>query len=275
MSADLHIHTIYSDGSYSPQEIIDRAVNIGLNTIAISDHDTLKGIKPALEYAENKNIEIIPAIEFSTFQGDAEIHILGYFINYEDPLLIKKAKEIFDARLIRAKKMVELLNQKNINITFEELRKIAGDDYIGRPHIAQLMVKEGYIEEMGDAFTDQYIGNGGRAYVKKYKISPKEAIKLILKSGGLPVLAHPVFINHGNPMQKAGISQLKEAGLLGLEVYHSKHSKADVKFYKNIAENLKLLITGGSDFHGENSPGVNLGDVILKDYYVEKLRNAK
>jgi len=275
MSADLHIHTIYSDGSYSPQEIINRAVNIGLNTIAISDHDTLKGIKPALEYAENKKIEIIPAIEFSTFKGDAEIHILGYFINYEDPLLIKKAEEIFDARLIRAKKMVELLNQRNIKIKFEELRRIAGNDYIGRPHIAQLMVKKGYIEQMKDAFSDQYIGNGGEAYVKKYKISPKEAIKLILKSGGLPVLAHPVFINHGNPMRKAGINRLKEAGLLGLEVYHSKHSKDDVKFYKNIAEKLNLLITGGSDFHGENSPGVKLGDVILKDYYVEKLRKVK
>ena len=272
MSADLHIHTTFSDGSYKPEEIVDLAEKNNFKTIAISDHDTLDGINPALEYASNKDIEVIPAIEFSTFEEKAEIHILGYFIDHEDDYLRKKVKKIFDSRKIRAQKMVELLNKQNIDITYNEVKNMAGDDYIGRPHIAKLMVKRGYINEMKDAFTDQYIGNGGKAYVEKYKLSPVEAIDLILNTGGIPVLAHPVFINHGEPMDKQDIKKLKDTGLLGLEVYHSKHNEKTIGYYKNIAQELNLLITGGSDFHGENSPGVNLGDIRLSDDHIDKLK---
>jgi len=272
LSADLHIHTTFSDRSYKPEEIIDMAQKKDFKTIAISDHDTLDGINPALEYASNKDIEVIPAIEFSTFEGKAEIHILGYFIDHEDDYLRKIVKKIFDSRKIRAQKMVELLNKQNIDITYNEVKNMAGDDYIGRPHIAKLMVKRGYINEMKDAFTDQYIGNGGKAYVEKYKLSPVEAIDLILNTGGIPVLAHPVFINHGEPMDKQDIKKLKDTGLLGLEVYHSKHNEKTIGYYKNIAQELNLLITGGSDFHGENSPGVNLGDIRLSDDHIDKLK---
>jgi len=272
LSADLHIHTTFSDGSYKPEEIVDLAEKNNFKTIAISDHDTLDGINPALEYASNKDIEVIPAIEFSTFEEKAEIHILGYFIDHEDDYLRKKVKKIFDSRKIRAQKMVELLNKQNIDITYNEVKNMAGDDYIGRPHIAKLMVKRGYINEMKDAFTDQYIGNGGKAYVEKYKLSPVEAIDLILNTGGIPVLAHPVFINHGEPMDKQDIKKLKDTGLLGLEVYHSKHNEKTIGYYKNIAQELNLLITGGSDFHGENSPGVNLGDIRLSDDHIDKLK---
>lgn len=275
MSADLHIHTTYSDGSFTPAEIIDKAVERGFNTIAISDHDTLEGIKPALDYTADIDIEVIPAIEFSTFRGKAEIHVLGYFIDYKDENLKDKVKKIYDARKLRAKKMVNLLNKEGVKITFAEVREVAGDDYIGRPHLAQTMVKKGYIDKIGDAFTEQYIGNGGRAYVKKYKISPEEAIDLILESGGIPVLAHPIFINHGKPLREDDIKELKENGLLGVEVYHSKQTAEDSKYYKNIAKKLDLLITGGSDFHGENSPGVDLGDIRLEDKYVEKLKAAR
>jgi hypothetical protein len=272
MSADLHIHTTFSDGSFSPPEIVDKAIDKDFNTIAISDHDTMDGIKPALEYAADKDIEVIPAIEFSTFRGKAEIHVLGYFIDYENEALKDKVRKIYDARKLRAQKMVELLNKEGLDITFNEVRELAGDDYIGRPHIAKTMVQKGYIDEMGDAFTDQYIGNGGKAYVKKYKISPEEAIELILNSGGVPVLAHPIFINHGQPLREDDIFKLKEHGLLGVEVFHSKHTEENSKYYKKIAEKLNLLITGGSDFHGENSPGVYLGDIRLSDEHVKKLK---
>jgi hypothetical protein len=272
LSADLHIHTTFSDGSNKPEEIVDMANKNNITTIAISDHDTLDGINPALEHARDKDIEVIPAIEFSTFEGKAEIHILGYFIDHENELLREKVKKIFDSRKIRAQKMVELLNKQNVNITYEEVKDMASDDYIGRPHIAKLMVKRGYINEMKDAFTDQYIGNGGKAYVEKYKLSPKEAIDLILKAGGIPVLAHPVFINHGEAMDKEDIKALKDDGLLGIEVYHSKHHEKTKKTYKKIALELDLLITGGSDFHGDNSPGVHIGDIRLPDSYVEKLK---
>ena len=272
MSADLHIHTTFSDGSYKPEEIVDMAQKKDFKTIAISDHDTLDGINPALEYASNKDIEVIPAIEFSTFEGKAEIHILGYFIDHEDDYLRKIVKKIFDSRKIRAQKMVELLNKQNIDITYNEVKNMASDDYIGRPHIAKLMIKKGYINEMKDAFTDQYIGNGGKAYVEKYKLSPVDAIDLILNTGGIPVLAHPVFINHGEAMDKQDIKKLKDTGLLGLEVYHSKHNEKTIEYYKNIAQELDLLITGGSDFHGENSPGVNLGDIRLSNEHIDKLK---
>lgn len=272
MSADLHIHTTFSDGSYKPEEIVDMAEQNNFKTIAISDHDTLDGINPAIDHARNKDLEIIPGIEFSTFEGKAEIHILGYFIDHEDDFLRKKVKKIFDSRKIRAQKMVELLNKQSIDITFDEVKNMAGDDYIGRPHIAKLMIKKGYINEMKDAFTDQYIGNDGKAYVEKYKLSPVEAIDLILKTGGIPVLAHPVFINHGEPMDKQDIKKLKDNGLLGLEVYHSKHNEKTIGYYKNIAQELNLLITGGSDFHGENSPGVNLGDIRLSNKHIDKLK---
>lgn len=272
MSADLHIHTTFSDGSYRPEEIVDMAEKNDFKTIAISDHDTLDGINPAIDYASNKDIEVIPAIEFSTFEGKAEIHILGYFIDHEDESLRKKVKKIFDSRKIRAQKMVKLLNNQDIDITYNEVKNMAGDDYIGRPHIAKLMIKKGYINEMKDAFTDQYIGNGGKAYVEKYKLSPIEAIDLILKTGGIPVLAHPVFINHGEAMDIQDIKKLKENGLLGIEVYHSKHNEKTEKYYKGIAEDLNLLITGGSDFHGENSPGVYLGDIRLSNEYIDELK---
>ena len=272
MSADLHIHTTFSDGSYTPEEIVDMGIENNFNTIAISDHDTLEGIKPAINYSSKKDINVIPAIEFSTFRGKAEIHVLGYFIDYEDVTLKKKVKQIYNSRKIRAQKMVDLLNRQNIDISFEEVRELAGDDYIGRPHIANLMVKKGYINKMGEAFTDQYIGNGGKAYVKKYKISPEEAIELILKSGGVPVLAHPIFINRGEPLREEDIKKLKENGLKGIEVYHSKHNRKNSLYYKEVAEKLELVITGGSDFHGENSPGVKLGDIRLDDIYVEKLK---
>ena len=275
MGADLHIHSTYSDGSYKPVEIIKIAKKENINTVAIADHDTVRGVEEAIVAGKKNRINIIPALELSTFRGKAEIHILGYHINYMDKRLLAKIKEIFTARITRARKMVELLNKNGINITFNQVKSIADDDYIGRPHIARAMVEAGYIDKIADAFTADYIGNGGKAYVSKYKISPKEAITIIKEAGGISVLAHPVFINHGQSMIRDDIQELLDHGLQGLEVYHSKHSNQDSAYYKKIAEEFNLLITGGSDFHGENSPGVKIGDVVLADKYVNKLNNFK
>ncbi len=275
MGADLHIHSTYSDGSYKPVEIIKMAREKNINTIAIADHDTVGGVEEAIVNGKKNKINIIPAIELSTLRGKAEIHILGYHIDYMDKKLLAKIKEIFTARITRASKMVELLNKNGIDITFNQVKNIAGDDYIGRPHIARAMVEAGYIDEIADAFTADYIGNGGKAYVAKYKISPEDAIKIIKEARGIPVLAHPIFINHGQPMLRDDIQELQNHGLQGIEVYHSKHSNQDSVYYKKIAEELNLLITGGSDFHGENSPGVKIGDVILADKYIKELNRFK
>lgn len=274
MTADLHLHSNYSDGSYTPEELVAEAVEKGFSAIALADHDTIEGFAKAEKAAEGKDIEVIPAIELSTFREKAEIHILGYYIDPNNEKLLSETEKIFSARKKRAQRMVELLNKEGIKITFSQVKALAGDDYLGRPHIARAMIESGYISEMGQAFTTDYIGNSGRAYVSKYKLSPKKAIELIIESGGIPVLAHPVFINHGEPMNLIDIEGLKEIGLVGIEVYHTKHSKDDINKYHKIAEKLDLLITGGSDFHGENSPGIEIGDIRLADKYLNKLKKA-
>jgi len=275
MTADLHLHSTYSDGSYTPEELVKKSLKKGFKTIAIADHDTVEGIPLAEKVAESLAIEVIPAIEFSTFRGKAEIHILGYFIDYTNQELLTETKKIFSARENRAKKMVELLNKQGIDISFEQVKSLAGDDYLGRPHIAKAMIEKGYINEIGEAFTKDYIANGGKAYVPKYKLTPKKAIDLILNAGGIPVLAHPKFINHGEAMDYDDIKEMKNYGLEGIEVYQSKHDKKDEKKYKKIARDLDLLITGGSDFHGENAPDVKLGDVRLSEKEVKKLKEAE
>ncbi|MFW6381223.1 MAG: PHP domain-containing protein [Bacillota bacterium] len=274
MVADLHVHSTYSDGSFSPEALVKKAWQLGLKALAVADHDTVEGVEPALEAGQKYGLEVIPALEFSTFRGKAEIHILGYYVDYKDERLLGMVDKIFQARLERARKMVKLLNQQGVNITLTGVREIAGDEYIGRPHIARAMVEAGYIEEMGEAFTGDYIGNQGQAYVDKYRLKPEQAIRIIKEAGGIPVLAHPVFVNHGRSLGKADIKGLKDRGLEGLEVFHSKHNQQDTDFYLEIAREFNLLITGGSDFHGENSPGVNLGDVRLNKEYLDKLREV-
>ena len=275
MTADLHIHSTYSDGSFSPEEIVKMAAQKGLEVIAIADHDTVDGIEPARKAAEGYDIEIIPALEFSTFRGKEEIHILGYYIDYQNEQLNHIIKKIFNARDSRARKMIELLNNEGVNISYSQVKNIAGDDYIGRPHIARAMIEAGYIQEMGEAFTEDYIGNGGKAYVSKYKLSPKEAIKIIKDANGIPVLAHPVFINHGQPLTGEDIRELVQNGLEGIEVFHSKHDQEAVEYYQKIARENDLLITGGSDFHGENSPDVDFGDILIESSYTDQLKQAK
>ena len=272
MVADLHIHSTYSDGSFRPEEIINMAVDKGFSTIAIADHDTVEAISYAEKAAKTKDIEVIPAIELSTFREKAEIHILGYFIDYNNENLLRETEKIYSARKDRAKKMVKLLNKEGIKISFDQVKEMADDDYIGRPHIARAMIEAGYISEIGDAFTEDYIANGGKAYVPKYKLSPEKAIELITDAGGVAVLAHPIFINHGEPMGYKEIKGLKDKGLKGVEVYHTKHDSQAIKKYREIANDLDLLITGGSDFHGENAPGVEIGDIKLQEKYLKKLK---
>lgn len=272
MPADLHLHSIYSDGSFTPSELVEMAARKGIDTIALSDHDTIEGINEMIAAARLRDIEVIPAIEFSTSQDGVEIHILGYYIDFNSRTFLEEVKRLFDQRLKRSEMMVEKLNRLGVEISFQDVKEIAGDKYVGRPHIARAMKKAGYIKEIGEAFTDQYIGNGGRAYVGREKISPREAIEIIRKNGGIAVLAHPFFVNGGDSLDKKSIELLAEDGLEGLEVFHSRHSQEVSGYYLKIAEELGLLVTGGSDFHGESSPDVKIGDVLLADEYVREFR---
>lgn len=272
MSADLHLHSSYSDGTDSPAELIDIALINNLDIIALTDHDTVAGLEETITIGRKKGIEVIPAIELSTFQGKAEIHILGYFIDYGSKNLLNRIDEIFNSRITRAEDMVKKLNEIGIKITFDDVKSLAGDDYIGRPHIAMAIVKAGYIDKKEDAFTDDFIGNGGKAYVPKYQLSPCQAIELINEAGGVAVVAHPFFINKGKPLSREVLQEFKGWGLAGIEVYHSKHNEKTSQYYMKLARELDLLVTGGSDYHGKNSPGLEMGDVRIDNELVERLR---
>ena len=168
--------------------------------------------------------------------------------------------------------MINKLNKQGVTISLKEIKNKIDDEYIGRPHIAQEMIEKGYIDEIGEAFTDKYIGNNGQAYVSKYKLTPKKAIKIVKEAEGISVVAHPGFINNGHPQNKEDIEEMKKSGLEGIEVFHSRHSSAESAYYQSVAKELDLVITGGSDFHGDKTPDIELGDVELGNNCVGKLK---
>lgn len=274
LGADLHVHSVFSDGSETPERLIEIAVQKDLKTIALADHDTIEGIERAAAYGKQKGVEVIPAIELSTARGGSEIHILGYFIDYKSPLLLAEINKYFKARLIRARKMVDKLNKLGVKISYDNVEKLAGDKFVGRPHIARAMKEAGYIEKVKDAFGREYIGNRGKAYVPKYRLSPEEGISLIIKADGIPVIAHPYLINKGTSYRGKELKKLKKNGLAGIEVYHTNHPPEATQYYHKLAVKLDLLITGGSDYHGANTPGIEMGDVRLGDEFVSKLKKV-
>lgn len=265
--ADLHVHTTASDGLLSPEEVIKWAVHKKLSAVAITDHDTIKGVQPAVDISRQFKIEVVPGIEFSSEHMDEEIHILGYYINYDKSWLKEKLDEMYQSRYTRAVKMIDKLNDIGVDITLEQVKRIAESGTIGRPHIARAMQEKGYIGNMKEAFKN-YIGKGCPAYVERYRISCQEAIDIIKQLGGVPVLAHPGLINN-----KECIDEILNMGIEGIEVYHTKHDDRTIRDTLKIVDNRKLLITGGSDCHGiflNNEP--ILGNVWVDYKYVEILK---
>ena len=277
MYADLHLHSTASDGLLSPSELVGKAKNLDFKAIALTDHDTVSGLAEAVESALTHGLEVIKGIELSAIdkrvKREVEVHILGYYIDPENQSLTEVLKQIREIRQNRAVRMVEKLNNSGVSIDFERVKVLAEGEAVGRPHIARVMVEAGYINDVKDAFSKEYIGRDGRAYVERYKISPQEAIKLLIDAGGVAVLAHPGYLSDGSALGEDEIREYKEYGLTGLEVYYSKHSKKQLQLYKKIAEQLGLLITGGSDCHG----GVDalIGRIKLPYTYVEALKNAR
>jgi len=274
MYADLHLHSTASDGVLKPAELVGKAKKLGFSAIALTDHDTVSGIAEAEAAGEALGIEVIAGIELSAIdnrvQGEVEVHILGYFIDPEHKKLLKVLKLINKSRTDRAVIMVKKLNEIGISIALDRVLTLAEGESLGRPHIARTMVEAGYISDVKEAFSKDYIGRGGRAYVERYKISPHDAIKLISETNGVAVLAHPGYLSDGTALGEEIIREYKQFGLVGLEVYYSKHSNEQHKFYKAIAEKNGLLITGGSDSHGVSD--ALIGSVKLPYEYVEALK---
>ncbi len=265
---DLHIHTTASDGKLSPAEIVKKAAGLGLETIAISDHDTVNGIIPALTAAcVYPKLTVIPAVELSTDVPSGEIHVLGYYIDYTNQEFEADLTRMRTSRLERAHKIIEKLQNLGIKIDYSRVQEIAGDGTLGRPHIAQAMLEKGYIQEFKEAF-NKYIGHGGPAYVERDKLTPAEAVQLIINTGGLPVLAHPLTAGNVETM----IIELKAAGLVGMEVYYAAYSFEEVSPLLGLAYKHGLIATGGTDYHGiENNSETIMGGVDVPVKAVEQL----
>jgi predicted metal-dependent phosphoesterase TrpH len=248
---DLHLHTTASDGRLSPTELVKLVASQGLKQVAISDHDTTEGLAEAFEAAgEFSDLRIIPAIEISTDIPGDEVHMLGYFLNHEDPDLQALLGRFRDGRLERGKAMVDKLATLGIHIDWERVKEIAGDGAVGRPHIALAMVEKGYCKEPKDAFPE-YLGRNGLAYVERSKMSPDQAVALLKRFGAVPVLAHPAYLVDMEP----AIALLKDAGLMGMEVHYAQYDAETVGHLADLAKEYDLIPCGGSDYHGLGNTG--------------------
>lgn len=268
MSIDLHVHTTFSDGRLTPAEIISLAVEQGIEAIAITDHDTVGGIIPALKAAQQfPRLTVIPGIEINTDIENGEVHILGYFIDYANENLIRELDAIRNARLHRARQMVEKLRDLNCPLPWENVEHLANGAPVCRPHIAQAMMDAGYVASIKEAF-NTYIGHDGPAYVERKKLLPDEAARLILDAHGLPVLAHPAEIDNLDDM----VARLKKAGLAGIEVYYKNYSKTIIGSLLELSHKYGLIATGGTDYHGFGDDEVMLGKTPVPGECVQKLK---
>ena len=243
---DLHIHSNASDGRLSPEEVVRESARRGLAVIALTDHDAISGLAPALAAAKTfPGLRVVPGVELSTDADQGEVHILGYFIDYNDGELVARLERMRNSRLERAQAMVAKLRDLGVNIDWPRVQEIAGKGSVGRPHLAQAMLEKGYIGSLKEAFSS-YIGRGGPAYVERRKLTPAAAVELILRVKGLPVLAHPLTVSD----PEALVVKLKAVGLVGIEAYYKDYSADDVGKLLMLAERHNLVATGGSDYHG-------------------------
>jgi predicted metal-dependent phosphoesterase TrpH len=273
---DLHVHSAASDGSLSPSEVVATAKALGLRAIALTDHDTIDGLEEALAAGAELGLEVIPGIEISADHDSGSMHILGYFINHQNGRLDEQLKVLKQARAERNPQIIAKLQQLGLAITLAEVQAISGGGQVGRPHIAQVLVQKGYVANFQEAF-EKYIGNHGPAYVNKFRFAPRDAIATIAAAGGLAALAHPFTLEYSSTRHlKMILQQLRDWGLAALEVYYPEHSPERQKTYKKLAQELGLLTTGGSDFHGIIKPEVKIGQVGPNQHVgyelVEKLK---
>ncbi|MDR1168788.1 MAG: PHP domain-containing protein [Heliobacteriaceae bacterium] len=264
MKVDLHIHTYYSDGVYSPEKIVDLALEAGLEAIAITDHDNVMAYDVATEYLKDKEnkLEIIRGVEINTLYLGKEVHILGYFMNAQDSDFKELLKTQQLARIEQTKEIIDLLAKKEgIRIKYEDITKqVAPGGSIGRPHIAKAITAAGGTGSVMEAY-EKYIHDNSPVYIPRKTVTPFDAVEIIYDAGGVPVVAHP----HDIDIAENLIKELMNYGLRGVEAYHRKHSPACVEYFSSIAEKLGLIVTGGSDFH---APNLINGQIIMGKHFV-------
>lgn len=274
---DLHLHTRFSDGSLTPMEVVELAHQAGVTAMAITDHDIVDGIPQAMEAAAPLAIELIPGVEISSRFNEQELHVLGYFFDWQDSTFRDHLAQQRRSRQIRNPQTIERLNALGLELSEQEVNAKAGSDSIGRPHIAQVLVDKAYVQDTREAF-DRYLKEGAPAYVPRMLSDTREVITWIRDAGGVPVLAHPTWTRcQGEPLYRL-CADLKEAGLLGLEVFYSSHDRRQTSRFLELAKRLDLLVTGGSDFHGAANPSIQVGrgkgNLKVPDTLLDPLRQA-
>lgn len=257
-AVDLHVHSNKSDGSFTPSQLVDMAAAKGLSAFALTDHDTTAGLKEAVAAGLAKGIEVIPGIEFSTEYHGKDIHIVGLFIDEDAPVFQEQIHDFVNARIERNRTMCGRLSQDGIDISYEKLLDAYPGSVITRGHYARYLLDHGYVKSMPEAF-DRYLGDHTRYFVPREKISPAQAVKLILDVKGIPILAHPTLYHMGKDALDQLISELKENGLVGIEAIYATHTAAQERYVRELAKRFELLISGGSDFHGKNKPNLEIG----------------
>lgn len=287
---DLHVHSTRSDGTYTPTQLVDYAIEKGLSAFALTDHDTVDGLDEAISYAAQLRQhsaaadeartaspvpEVIPGIELSSEYQGQDVHIVGLYIDYHNASFLKYLRDFVASRDARNHKMCTLLQGAGMDISYEKLLAAFPNSVITRAHYAKYMLEHGYVKSRAEAF-ERYIGDQCPYYVPREKVTPAQAVSLILNAGGIPVLAHPILYHMSDARLDTLVGELKEAGLMGIEALYSTYQPCDERQVRSLAEKYGLLISGGSDFHGENKPGLDLGTgygkLCVPDEVLEQLR---
>lgn len=267
---DLHTHSNVSDGLLAPADLVYEAARRGITVLALTDHDTVAGLDAAAATAEHAGITFIPGVELSSDIGPFEVHVLGYEIDRNDPELLHGLAELEHQRLARIEQIVARLAALGVPVSLDRVRELAGPGTIGRPHVARAMIEQGYVTSVQEAF-EQYLAAGRPAFVPRGKIVPEQAIALIRKARGVPVLAHPLTTGNIDLV----LRRLIPAGLLGIEVYYAEYDEGTQAYLRAIADRYGLIPTGGSDYHGEGfKTGRELGKAPVPAESVVRLQEA-
>lgn len=269
MGVDLHIHTLFSDGTLSPYDTVKFGAYNGLKGLAITDHDEIGGIEEGIEAGKKMDIKVIPGAEFSAKLDGRSLHILGYFIDYKSKKIIDFVNGMREARMRRAVRIIEKLAEHGLNITLEEVQSQAGTGNIGRPHIATALINKGLVRDSQAAF-NLYLGDGKPCYISKSNVTPEMIISMIIEAKGVPVLAHPGL----NKMDES-IPELVQKGIRGIEVWTPGQREKETKKYLDIAGKYNLVTTGGSDSHGTRPGYPQIGEFSVPDKAMEDLEKAR
>lgn len=273
MRIDLHCHSTASDGTDTPAELVRNASAAGLDVVALTDHDTTRGYAEAIA-ALPEGLTLVTGAELSCRLDGVSMHMLAYLFDPEEPALLAERELVRDDRVPRARAMVGKLNELGVPVTWEQVARIAGDGSVGRPHVASALVELGVVPTVDDAFTADWLADGGRAAVAKHETDPFEAIRLVKAAGGVTVFAHPAAAKRGRTVPESAIAELAAAGLDGIEVDHMDHDPATRARLRGLAKELGLLTTGSSDYHGSRKTCV-LGEYTTDpEVYGEITRRA-